>query len=223
MMKLSRSKIDLYNQCPRCFYNDVKLKIQRPKGYPFNLNNAVDMLLKKEFDHYRQTETSHPLQVPLGLVPANLPMIASWRTINKGVRYHHEEHDCTYYGCIDDLWYNPNTTEYHVVDYKATAKKENVTELPDWADAYRKQAEFYQWLLRHNGLNMSNIAYFVYCTGNYHAPAFNAVLNFHLEVIPYEGNDAWVEPTINSIQACLQNETPPSSTPTCDHCRYKNA
>jgi hypothetical protein len=48
--KLSRSKIDLFLECPRCFYLDNKLGLKRPPGYPFALNSAVDLLLKKEFD-----------------------------------------------------------------------------------------------------------------------------------------------------------------------------
>ena len=54
MIKISRSKIDLFLECPRCFYLDVVKKIKRPPGFPFNLNNAVDMLLKKEFDRHRE-------------------------------------------------------------------------------------------------------------------------------------------------------------------------
>lgn len=33
--KLSRSKIDLFLQCPRCFYYDRKLGVGRPPGFPF--------------------------------------------------------------------------------------------------------------------------------------------------------------------------------------------
>jgi len=51
--KLSRSKIDLFLQCPRCFYIDNRLGVARPPGYPFTLNSAVDHLLKKEFDPVR--------------------------------------------------------------------------------------------------------------------------------------------------------------------------
>ena len=46
--KLSRSKIDLFIQCERCFYYDRKLGIGRPPGFPFSLNSAVDHLLKNE-------------------------------------------------------------------------------------------------------------------------------------------------------------------------------
>ena len=42
--KLSRSKIDLFLSCPRCFYVDRRLGVGRPPGFPFNLNTAVDTL-----------------------------------------------------------------------------------------------------------------------------------------------------------------------------------
>ncbi len=65
--RLSRSKLDLFIECPRCFYLDRKLGVGRPPGYPFNLNSAVDELLKKEFDIHRQAKTVHPLVKAYGL------------------------------------------------------------------------------------------------------------------------------------------------------------
>ncbi|MFA5767610.1 MAG: hypothetical protein WC919_06835 [Candidatus Paceibacterota bacterium] len=59
--KLSRSKIDLFLDCPRCFYYDRRLGVGRPPGYPFSLNSAVDALLKQEFDVHRANGTKHPL------------------------------------------------------------------------------------------------------------------------------------------------------------------
>ena len=50
---ISRSGIDLFIQCPRCFYLDKRLGTGRPPGFPFSLNSAVDALLKKEFDGHR--------------------------------------------------------------------------------------------------------------------------------------------------------------------------
>jgi hypothetical protein len=51
--KVSRSKIELFMQCPRCFWLDVRLKVTRPSSPPFNINKAIDELFKKEFDSYR--------------------------------------------------------------------------------------------------------------------------------------------------------------------------
>ena len=38
---VSRTKIDLFVECPRCFYLDRRLGIGRPSGPPFLLNSAV--------------------------------------------------------------------------------------------------------------------------------------------------------------------------------------
>lgn len=224
LKKYSRSKIDLFVECPCCFYRDQRLNIKRPPGFPFSLNNAVDTLLKKEFDRYRTLGQSHPIQEDLGLIPANHPQIDEWReALKKGVQYHHPAHDCIYRGGIDDLWYNPANGEYHVVDYKATAKQEVVTELPDWANGYRRQSEIYQWLLRKNGLTVSDTAYFLYCTGDVHADSFNGVLKFHMELIPYKGNDSWVEGVLDAMQACLKKEELPAPSESCRFCIFKLA
>ena len=222
-MKISRSKIELFVSCPRCFYQDVKNNIKRPAGFPFSLNNAVDQLLKKEFDYHRSLGSSHPLQSHLNLVPANLPQMDKWRdSLRGGVSYDHPKHQCKYYGGIDDLWVDATQT-YYVVDYKATAKSVPVTELPDWANGYRRQAEIYQWLLRKNGLNVSDTAYFVYCTGDVNQSGFNQQILFQTHVIPYVGNDHWVDQTLNNLQACLSNPEPPPYHTTCDYCRFTRA
>jgi len=41
--------------------------IARPPGFPFNLNSAVDALLKREFDRYRAQGAAHPLMTGGGL------------------------------------------------------------------------------------------------------------------------------------------------------------
>ena len=49
MIKLSRSKIELLFDCPRCFWLYAGKGIARPFGAPYTINNAVDFLLKQEF------------------------------------------------------------------------------------------------------------------------------------------------------------------------------
>ena len=60
LYKLSRSKVDFFLNCPRCFYMDRRLGISQPPGFPFNLNSAVDNLLKNGFDYYRSIQKPHP-------------------------------------------------------------------------------------------------------------------------------------------------------------------
>ena len=65
--KLSRSRIENFCRCKRCFYLEEKLGVSRPSQFPFNLNNAVDELLKIEFDNFRGTEENHPLILENGI------------------------------------------------------------------------------------------------------------------------------------------------------------
>ena len=58
---LSRSRIDNFLECSRCFYLTNRVGIARPPSFPFNLNNAVDELLKNEFDIYREKGKPHPI------------------------------------------------------------------------------------------------------------------------------------------------------------------
>jgi len=223
--KLSRSKIDLFLACPRCFYIDNKLGVKRVPGYPFSLNSAVDHLLKQEFDTHRANGEQHPLQKEYGIDarPVAHDELNEWRRNFGGVKHLHTVTGMLVTGAIDDLWIN-GKGEYMVVDYKATAKEEAVTELDkDWQDGYKRQMEVYQWLLRRNGLNVSNTGYFVYCTGKLDSKAFDKRIEFDVHLIPYEGDDSWVEGTLLKIKECLEgSETPPSGDG-CDHCRYVEA
>jgi len=122
--KISRSKIDLFLQCPRCFYMDRRLGIARPPGFPFNLNNAVDKLLKKEFDIHRVAKSRHPLmeEYNIDAVPFQNEKMDDWRNTRKGIQYIHEPTNLLIMGAIDDVWIN-SKDELHIVDYKATSKK----------------------------------------------------------------------------------------------------
>lgn len=195
----------------------------RPKGYPFNLNSAVDTLLKKEFDLYRAQDQQHPLQLKYGLdaKPVSHAQLNEWRQNFKGVRYHHEPTGLTITGAIDDLWVNP-AGELLVVDYKATSKEAAITALDqDWQVGYKRQMEVYQWLLRRNGHRVSNTGYFVYCNGNTDKQAFDAKLEFDLTLIAYEGDDTWVEPAIVAAHACLSADVLPAAAADCDYCAYR--
>ena len=220
--KLSRSKIDLYKKCPRCFYIDNKLGTKRVPMPPFRLNSAVDYQLKQEFDIHRAKDTQHPLQKEYGLdvKPAVHPKIDEWRENFKGVQCLHEPTGMIISGAIDDLWVNTEG-EYIVVDYKATAKNEPIKELyGKWHEGYKRQMEVYQWLVRRNGLKVSDRGYFVYCTGKYDQEAFDKKIEFDIVLIPYDGDDSWVEPAIYGIKECLGLDEIPEAARDCEHCMY---
>ncbi len=223
--KLSRSKIDLFVQCPRCFYIDRRLGVGRPPGFPFTLNSAVDTLLKHEFDIHRTNGTKHPIIEQYGVDAIPIPHVDldKWRNNFTGIQHLHEPTNLLIFGAIDDLWQNPKE-EYIVVDYKATAKSEEITELnKDWHKGYKRQMEIYQWLLRQNGYKVSDTGYFIYCNGRADKDSFDGKLEFDVTLIPYTGNDQWVESTIIEIHKCLNSEIIPTPSDDCDYCAYIDA
>lgn len=220
--KLSRSKIDLFLNCPRCFYLDRRLGLPQPQGFPFNLNSAVDALLKKEFDIHRADGTQHPLMEAYGIdaVPFEHEKMDEWRHNFTGVQFLHSPTNFLIFGAIDDLWISPHG-ELIIVDYKATSKEEEVNLDADWQIGYKRQMEIYQWLFRQNGFKVSNTGYFVYCNGKRDKEAFDGKLEFDVSVLPYKGNAGWVEQTLLDAHKCLLGEKIPPAGADCDYCKYR--
>ncbi|MEI7497731.1 MAG: PD-(D/E)XK nuclease family protein [Candidatus Falkowbacteria bacterium] len=219
--KISRSKIDLFLNCPRCFYLDRRLGIGQPPGFPFNLNSAVDALLKKEFDIHRAGNTAHPLMKAYGLdlVPLQHELMDEWRENFKGVQFLHESTNFLVTGAVDDLWVDKNN-KIHIVDYKATSKSTEVNLDADWQIGYKRQMEIYQWLVRNNGYTVSDVGYFVYCNGKTDREAFDGKLEFDIKIIPYTGDASWVEKELIKAHDCLMSKKIPKLGVNCDYCQY---
>jgi hypothetical protein len=222
--KLSRSKVDLFLNCRRCFYIDRRLGISQPGGYPFNLNIAVDHLLKKEFDHYRENQQPHPYLIENNIraIPFQHPDLNIWRENFKGVTYIDPKSNFHLTGAVDDVWQSTDDGSLIVADYKATSKNGQVSIDADWQISYKRQMEFYQWLLRKNDFDVSDTGYFVYCNGIKSNDRFDNKLEFDVSLIPYTGSDSWVGETINNIFDTLEADIIPESSDSCDYCGYTN-
>lgn len=230
VFKVSRSKIELFMQCPRCFWLDVRLKIKRPSGPPFQINKAIDELLKKEFDTYRAKGEPHPMMTDnqIKAVPMQHVDLDKWRHNFTGVTFVHKPTNLHIFGAVDDIWINDDG-ELIVVDYKATAKSSEVTLDAEWQNSYKRQMEIYQWLLRQNGFKVSNTGYFVYANGRLDLEGFFDKVEFRTKVIAYTGDDSWVEPTIQEMKKCMDGDMPAvgkqvmDPTKDCEFCTYARA
>lgn len=225
LFRLSRSKIDLFLSCPRCFYLDRRLGVGQPPGYPFSLNSAVDTLLKKEFDIHRAAKTAHPLMkhYKVDAIPLFHEKLEEWRdSLRRGITFQIKDTNVVITGGVDDVWVSPNG-ELIIVDYKATSKDGEVSLDAEWQEGYKRQMEVYQWLFRKNGFRVSKTGYFVYCNGVTDKEAFDGKLEFDIKLIPYDGDDSWVESAIREAIACLQKNSIPSSGEDCDFCKYREA
>lgn len=216
--------MELYVKCPHCFYIDKRLGVAAPPFPSFTLNSAVDHLLKKEFDIHRANNTEHPLleKYKVDAKPVYHEKLDIWREPFKGISTLHKPTNIEFYGGIDDLWIN-SKDEYIVVDYKATSKDGKVDIDGYWQQAYKRQLEIYQWIMRQMGFNVSSTGYFVYCNGRTDLARFDAKLEFDIDLIEYIGDDSWIEAKLIEAKECLLQDKIPEPSDNCELCRFKKA
>jgi len=215
VVKLSRTKIELSIECPRCFWLNMRANISRPPGFPFTLNNAIDFLLKREFDKHREEGTAHAIikENKIDAIPYKCPEIDMWRHNFTGVQVEHKPTDFLVFGAVDDIWINP-AGELMVVDYKATGSVEHHI-----YDSYRRQMEIYQWLLKNRGLKVSSTGYFVFARVNRDNGFADRKLAFDIFVEPLAGDSSWVEEAIFRARKIYEGDMPAAGEE-CEYCRY---
>jgi hypothetical protein len=222
--KLSRSKLELFTQCPYCFYLDRRLGLPRPPGFPFTLNSAVDALLKRECDGYRAKKIPHPIATEYELdampyQPDPPELLDTWRNNFQGIAFLHEPTNFHVYGAIDDVWVAP-TGELIIIDYKATSKKAEIQLNQAYHETYKRQLELYSWLFTMNGYPVHEQAYFIYCNGIKDTESFKNCLTFKTVLIPHILDMSWIEEALMQAYHCLRQPTAPSRSSDCQFCTY---
>jgi hypothetical protein len=183
---------------------------------PFTLAIATDELLKNEFDVYRLNGAKHPIFIKenLNLQAFNHINMNLWRNNFNGIRIQHKDTNVEIFGAIDDIWMNLDTGEIHIVDYKSTSKPSEPSIYGGgFGDSYKRQMEIYQCIFKKAGFNVSTIGYFLYVNGSKIGTFFDENLQgnmkFKYSLISYNGNDDWVEETIDNMINCLNSDKPP--------------
>ncbi len=218
--QLSRSKVELFIDCPRCFYDELVHGHKRPGGLPFTLNNAVDALLKAEFDLYRASGTPHPIFETVGLdaLPFAHADIDIWRSNRKGVRWNDGDTGWSLYGAVDDVW-QTRSGSVIVADYKATSRRDEFT-VANLYPGYKRQVEVYQFLLSQQDLTVEPRAWFVYANGISTRGAFNNRLEFRTSLLPYDGDSSWVPGKFREAVGVITTGIRPEPAETCRWCQY---
>ena len=229
-LKISRSGLKLFQDCPRCFWLDVHHKVKRPPGYPFTLAIAVDYLVKLEFDTYREKGTLPPvLKKYFEKDPASDGASAKlfageelteWRNNFKGIAYFDEDLNAILYGAVDDVL-EFSDGSLGVIDYKSSGAKEITI-----YDDYQKQMDVYNYILRQKGFETYPEAFFIfYKVKKEGETGFDNALKFTEEVRPVKVNMDWVGPTFErAVELARSDKSPAPGTSGknghCDHCHY---
>lgn len=237
--ELSRSKVENFVRCPACFWLDRAKGVKFPSMPGFNLNSNTDILLKRDFDVYREKQEPHPIMEMYGLdhlVPFAHEDMEKWEnSMQFGMPNHfntlHEETNILFGGGLDDVWENKQTGELHIVDYKSTAggvmgpKKEPkpVNLEGFYKEGYKRQMDMYQFIARGMGFQVSDIGYFLYVDGQHWNIAgmldtdpSTATMKFKATILTYIGNDGWVEQALRDIKTTLVSTKCPEHNERCE-------
>lgn len=227
--RLSRSRWDSFIKCQKCFYLQEKYKISPPSQPGHPINSRVDALLKVEFDNLRDKGKPHPIFKEYGLnfVPYNkldADTFAKYRNNFKGVEAQSIKTKYVLYGSLDDLWFNLDTQEIVVLDYKATSNKS----LPDYTTSnrhyhksYLRQLDFYAYLLKLNNFKVFKKGYWLICNAaDESQKSFKNQINFKTSLLSYDLKTDYIEDSLIDLERCLKKSKPPISGDDCDNCRW---
>jgi len=234
--ELSRTRIENFIRCPCCFYLQQVKKVNFPSTPGFNINEATDVLLKRDFDECRAKGAPHPFLKAQGyghLIPFDHEDFELWtQSLHFGAkgRFHtiHDETNLKVGGGLDDVWLNTKTNKLHIVDYKSTSQKSDngPINLNDyWKGAYKRQMDLYIWVMRNKGFDVDDVGYFLYCDGDrFTDNAFlnetHALMEFKITLIPYKCDLNWIETTLKKIHENLRLEERPKHSDNCEYGKF---
>jgi hypothetical protein len=202
---LSPSKLNLLEECPRCFWLATVKKISRPLGPVPSIPIKMDSIIKHYFNKYRELGELPPIVVGkvTGRLAEDMP-----KTLKHNVR-----NGIWLIGKPDDFL---ELEDGSIVpfDHKTASKP------PEWVhSAYQLQLDVYSYLLQVNGYKTVNKAFVAFYCPDYCDLHEGMIIN--CTVIEVETDHVRVEKLVEKAYEVLNREMPEYGE-NCDFCRWKN-
>jgi len=208
---LSPSSLNLFLDCPRCFWLYVKRRISRPEGPVSTLPRGMDGLIKKHFDKYRKFGRLPPeLEGRVTAKPIQQVLLDKWRDWRSGLR--HEEEGVSLVGALDECFVEGEL--YIPVDYKTRGYELK----EDTASYYQNQLNIYAFLLEKNGYKVSTFAYLVFYV--LESLSDNGQARFKIQLIKVETDTKKAYQIFKEAAKLLDKDTPPQKNLRCNFCAW---
>ena len=237
--KISRSRFDDFMTCPRCFYLKVNKGFMSPSTPGWTLNTLTDTLLKKEFDECREKQIPHRIMTKYNLehlVPYasekikdkngnDKLLIDEWRdSLHYGIKHRFKDTNIILQGGVDDVWFNTKSKELVIADYKSQHKKEDVLQETYFNDPYKegyqRQLDYYAYILKGMGYEVSTDAYFYICNAKEVDEGFHGKMLFDEVLIHYKIKTDYLEDEIQKMIDVMNSTEIPNSHDSCENCAY---
>ncbi len=213
--KLSPSAINLFLECPRCFWLDKHDKWKRPAGIFPSLPSGMDRILKEHFDKFRDAgklppeicENSHCKHLKIfGETKEEKELITVWRNNFKGIRYTDSEGNVLF-GAVDNILKDKETLI--VLDYKTRGfpvKEDTHTH-------YQNQMDTYNFLLRKNGYETEDYTFLLFYIPSKVLETGEVV--FDTTLVKIKTNPKSAEKVFKNALKCLEGNEPEEK---CEWC-----
>lgn len=208
LTKLSATSLNVFLDCPRCFWLMINKGIKRPRGPMPSITTGMDTVIKKYFDIFRHKKVLPPFlkgEISARLIE-KLPQALYYKPSGK---------DALLWGKLDECVILEDGS-YAALDHKTKGSSPKEVH-----SSFKFQMDVYTLLLQENGYKVKNVAFLVYY--------------FPLE--PWEEGEGFLFQTeVHSINTSPENarkvffealkvlEGPlPASNPECEFCKYIDA
>ena len=214
-IKLSPSTLNLFLECPRCFWMDKVKGIKRPRGIFPSLPGGMDRVIKTHFDSFRAK----------GLLPAELNKVEfdntelfghqtkleKWRNWRTGLEYRDSDGSILS-GALDDLLVKGD--RYIPFDYKT---KGSVTTEEDAVKYYQNQLDCYALLLHENQMPTAGYGFLLYYSPK--TVRENGEVFFDLQTIKISTDPERARMTFRKAVALLKCPAPATNAQ-CEYCAW---
>lgn len=213
-IRLSPSTLNLFLECPRCFWLHINEKIHRPRGIFPSLPGGMDGVIKVYFDKYRiKGELPPEIKGKVeGKLVSDLNLLNKWRNWRTGLEYVDESLGVTLFGALDDALQDKD--KYIPLDYKTRgyAPREGDSE-----KYYGNQLDCYALLLQENGYSVKDIGYLIY----YYPKKVeeNGTVIFNVKVIELKTDPERAKKVLKDAMKLLSGSIP-SHHSECEYCLW---
>lgn len=225
-IRLSKSTLEEFNRCARCWWLAKNHKIKAPDGIRAGVPMGIDRVLKGHYDAHRAAGTV-PAElvgkIPGGLYGGKRVSMSDLRNWRKGLAVSVGTYELS--TALDDMLFDPKTGLYNMIDYKSKAKLTNVEDTQKY---YQTQADAYDLALNVNGYQTDGRAFFAYyapisvdrdVTGDDTNDGRYVPFNWHAQVIVITADHARIKDLVTRAGKCLEGPLPAASMD-CDMCVY---
>ncbi|MFH2062980.1 MAG: PD-(D/E)XK nuclease family protein [bacterium] len=215
--RLSSSSLNLYINCPRCFWLQLNAGVHRPRSIFPSLPGGMDLVIKDYFDRYRSQGELPPEidgQVPGRLVPEQ-ELMNRWRNWKTGLSLDLPEVNVTLFGALDDCLVDNG--RYLPLDYKTRGSEPKPGN--GMEPYYRNQLDCYALLLDGNGFSAGERGYLVYY---YPREVFGGgTVKFGVKTVELKVNLSRARRTLKQAGECLNGPEPEAHT-RCEYCSWQD-